>query len=85
MFADHYHLPLIRGWALMHGALFIVFPIYWRAIAHSCRCVAIVGSKFKAVNHRDRNFTSGKMRTRLALTEQSIGEYLTQLDRMNRK
>ena len=47
--------------------------------------VAIDGSKFKAVNHRDRNFTSGKMKTRMALIEQSIAEYLTQLDRMDRK
>jgi len=58
-----------------------------------CRCwglfteatVAIDGSKFKAVNHRDRNFTSGKMKTRMALIERSISEYLTQLDRMDRK
>jgi hypothetical protein len=42
--------------------------------------VAIDGSKFKAVNHRDRNFTSGKMKTRMALIEQSIAEYLTQLE-----
>src|ERR1017187_1291087 len=47
--------------------------------------VAIDGSKFKAVNHRDRNFTSGKMKLRLELIEQSINEYLEQLDRMDRK
>ena len=47
--------------------------------------VAIDGSKFKAVNHRDRNFTSGKMATRMALIEQSIAEYLEQLDRMDRR
>lgn len=47
--------------------------------------VAIDGSKFKAVNHRDRNFTSGKMKTRMALVEQSIVEYLAQLDRMDRR
>lgn len=29
--ADQYHLPLIHGWALMHGAIFLVFPIYWMA------------------------------------------------------
>jgi hypothetical protein len=29
-FADQYHLPLIHGW-LMHGAVIIVFPIYWLA------------------------------------------------------
>jgi len=47
--------------------------------------VAIDGSKFKAVNHRDRNFTSGKMQMRMQLIEQSITEYLEQLDRMDRK
>src|ERR1700693_5703251 len=47
--------------------------------------VAIDGSKFKAVNHRDRNFTSGKMKMRMELIEQSIIEYLEQLDRMDRK
>jgi transposase len=47
--------------------------------------VAIDGSKFKAVNHRDRNFTSGKMKLRMELIEQSINEYLEQLDRMDRK
>ena len=47
--------------------------------------VAIDGSKFKAVNHRDRNFTSGKMKLRLELIEQSVNEYLEQLDRMDRK
>jgi len=30
-FADQYHLPFIHGWALMHGAIFIMFPIYWLA------------------------------------------------------
>jgi hypothetical protein len=38
----------------------------------------------KAVNHRDRNFTSGKMKTRMVLIEQSIVGYLEQLDRMDR-
>jgi transposase len=47
--------------------------------------VAIDGSKFKAVNHRDRNFTRGKMKTRMTLIEQSIVEYLEQLDRMDRR
>jgi len=29
--ADIYHLPLIHGWALAHGAIFIVFPVYFVA------------------------------------------------------
>lgn len=47
--------------------------------------VAIDGSEFKAVNHRDRNFTSAKIKLRMELIEQSINEYLEQLDRMDRK
>jgi len=62
---------------------FIVLCRNWGLFTEAT--VAIDGSKFKAVNHRDRNFTSGKMKTRMALIEQSISEYLTQLDRMDRK
>jgi transposase len=62
---------------------FIVLCRRWGLFAEAT--VAIDGSKFKAVNHRDRNFTSGKMKTRMALIEQSIAEYLQQLDRMDRK
>ncbi len=38
--------------------------------------VAIDGSKFKAVNNRDRNFTRAKMKRRLAQIEKSVGRYL---------
>jgi transposase len=62
---------------------FIVLCRRWGLFTEAT--VAIDGSKFKAVNHRDRNFTSGKMKTRMAMIEQSIAEYLTQLDRMDRK
>jgi transposase len=41
--------------------------------------VAIDGSKFKAVNNRDRNFTRAKMKHRLAQVEASIDRYLQQL------
>ncbi len=41
--------------------------------------VAIDGSKFKAVNSRDRNFTRAKMRRRLAEVDASIERYLEQL------
>jgi hypothetical protein len=34
--------------------------------------VAIDGSKFKAVNSRDNNFTKGKMERRLAQIEESV-------------
>jgi hypothetical protein len=43
--------------------------------------VAIDGSKFKAVNNRDKNFTRSKMKRRLAEVEASIDRYLDELDR----
>jgi transposase len=42
--------------------------------------VAIDGSKFKAVNNRDKNFTRVKMKRRLAQIEESVARYLSQLD-----
>src|SRR6202008_4031420 len=42
--------------------------------------VAIDGSKFKAVNNRDRNFTRAKMERRKAQIEESVARYLQQLD-----
>jgi transposase len=42
--------------------------------------VAIDGSKFKAVNNRDKNFTKAKMKRRLAEVEASIARYLVELD-----
>src|SRR5215472_8399864 len=46
--------------------------------------VAIDGSKFKAVNNRDKNFTDKKLKARLEQLEQSIGRYLSELDRADR-
>jgi transposase len=42
--------------------------------------VAIDGSKFKAVNNRDKNFTRAKMERRLAQIDESVARYLSQLD-----
>jgi len=47
--------------------------------------VAIDGSKFKAVNSRDNNFTKGKMARRLAQIEESVARYLSQLDTADRQ
>ena len=47
--------------------------------------VAIDGSKFKAVNNRDRNFTCAKMERRLAQIEASVARYLQQLDNADRQ
>jgi transposase len=47
--------------------------------------VAIDGSKFKAVNNRDKNFTENKLKKRMAQLEESIGRYLAELDRADRE
>jgi len=47
--------------------------------------VAIDGSKFKAVNNRDKNFTRAKMDRRLAQIEESVARYLQQLDSADRQ
>src|ERR1700722_11917708 len=47
--------------------------------------VAIDGSKFKAVNNRDRNFTRAKMERRMAQIEESVARYLQQLDTADRQ
>jgi transposase len=66
-----------------------------KAIRHVCRqfvilcrqlnlfseaLVAIDGSKFKAVNNRDRNFTVAKIERRRQQIEESIARYLSALD-----
>jgi transposase len=47
--------------------------------------VAIDGSKFKAVNNRDRNYTSAKVKRRLEQIEESIARYLSALDTADRQ
>jgi transposase len=42
--------------------------------------VAIDGSKFKAVNNRDKNFTQAKVERRRKQLEESVARYLAQLD-----
>jgi transposase len=46
--------------------------------------VAVDGSKFKAVNARDRNFTPGKVQKRQEQIEESIKRYLDALDTADR-
>ena len=47
--------------------------------------VAIDGSKFKAVNTRDKNFTQNKVERRRAQLEESVARYLGQLDTADRQ
>ena len=71
-----------------------------QAIRHVCRefvvlcrrlnlfseaIVAIDGSKFKAVNNRDKNFTPHKLKKRMEQLEESISRYLAELDRADRE
>jgi transposase len=50
----------------------------------SAASVAIDGSKFKAVNTRDKNFTEAKMKRRLEQIDESIARYLSQLETADR-
>jgi hypothetical protein len=47
--------------------------------------VAIDGSKFKAVNNRDKSFTDRKLEARMQQLEESIARYLTELGRADRE
>ncbi len=51
----------------------------------SVASVAIDGSKFKAVNNRDKNFTKAKMARRMKQIEESVARYLHQLDSADRQ
>jgi hypothetical protein len=68
---------------------------YETSVGNSCCCtgistcftqqlIAIDGSKFKAVNNHDRDFTKAKVRTRLQQIEESIERYLSMLDTADR-
>ena len=47
--------------------------------------VAIDGSKFKAVNGRDRNLSEAKLKARQAQLENSVARYLAELDQADRE
>jgi len=47
--------------------------------------VAIDGSKFKAMNNRDRNFTKAKMKRRLQQVDESIARYLSEMESLDRQ
>lgn len=47
--------------------------------------IVVDGSKFKAVNNRDRNFTSAKLQRRMEEIAASIDRYLTALDTADRQ
>ncbi|NIQ97710.1 MAG: IS1182 family transposase, partial [Desulfuromonadales bacterium] len=48
-------------------------------------CIAIDGSKFKAVNNRDKNFTKGKVASRTAHLVASIERYFEEMIRIDRQ
>jgi transposase len=64
-------------------ARFVVLCRMMGLLTHAS--VAIDGSKFKAVNNRDKNFTRAKMERRMAQIEESVVRYLQQLDTADRQ
>jgi transposase len=62
------------------------FVVLWRQFNLFTRAVvALDGSRFKAVNNRDKNFTVAKVAKRIEPVEASIARYLTALDRADRR
>ena len=47
--------------------------------------IAVDGSKFKAVNNRDLNYTEAKLKYRLQLIDDSIAKYLLQIESADRQ
>ncbi len=47
--------------------------------------IAVDGSKFKAVNSSDNNYTDRKLKARIAQTEDRVARYLDELDRADQK
>jgi hypothetical protein len=81
---DHSRLP--QGQRRGHPQGLREFVVLCRLLElFSEASVAIDGSKFKAVNTRDRNFTRTKMQRRLAQIDESIARYLSQLDSADRQ
>src|ERR1700730_17153841 len=66
--------PAIRGVCRQFIVLCRQLNLFSQAV------VAVDGSRFKAVNNRDRNFTSAKVQRRMEQIEASINRYLSALD-----
>src|ERR1700752_2359790 len=71
--------PAIRGVCRQFIVLCRQLNLFSQAV------VAVDGSKFKAVNNRDRNFTSAKVQRRMEQIEASINRYLSALDAADRQ
>lgn len=71
--------PAIRAVCRQFVALCRRLDLFTQAV------VAIDGSKFKAVNNRDKNFTVTKVGKRMEQVDASIARYLATLDRADRE
>jgi transposase len=71
--------PAIRAACAQFLVLCRQFNLFTRTV------IAIDGSKFKAVNNRDKNFTVAKVAKRIEQVEASIARYLAALDRADRE
>ena len=71
--------PAIRAACAQFVVLCRQLNLFTRAV------VAVDGSKFKAVNNRDKNFTVHKVAKRIEQVEASIARYLAALERADRQ
>jgi transposase len=70
--------PAIRAVCSQFIGLCRQLNLFTRAV------VAIDGSKMKAVNNRDKNYTAAKVRSRMKQVQDNIDRYLEELDRADR-
>src|SRR5271165_5023080 len=71
--------PAIRAACAQFVVLCRQLSLFTRAV------VAVDGSKFKAVNNRDKNFTMAKVAKRIEQVEASVARYLAALDHADRQ
>jgi transposase len=71
--------PAIRAACAQFIVLCRTLNLFTRAV------IALDGSKFKAVNNRDKNFTVAKVAKRIEQVEAGIARYLAALDRADRQ
>ena len=80
----------LTGRPAYHSAVMLKFYIYGylnrvQSSRRTATTAAIDGSKFKAVNSRDQNFTQTKAAKRLEQIEASIERYLSELETADRQ
>ena len=82
---DHYRFSQGLRRADQHSTCRHFVELCRRANLLDSTSVSIEGSKFKAVNGREKNFTRAKMQWRMGEIDKSVARYLSQLESADRR